>query len=250
VWDGYDPALRKSLISRTNEQKFPYVSFVNVQTWDAMSCLAWHNRHSIGVISNQEIDLGAVDLTMTNAPFCSVLDEICRQNRMHWGFKKNILTTYPDPFLEAVPGWSQTVRTGKNGFSAAATRAGARGRSSEKDGGEPNSEARMRAVKFSWSSRGILPALDILDAVRDRAAEAIKRGGDDAGLAVVAKSLPAESPGAEGFSVTLSDVSVYDAFLTLGKIFGLHVIFDRDAFIFFDDSYAQGLLLLETPVHE
>lgn len=109
VWEGYSPVLRQNLISMLNNEKIRHVSFTNMPTREAIRWLSGQHSQSIGICSNEAIDegaLGVVNLTMTNATFFSVLDRICQQNELRWGFTENILLVYTMPFLNSNSGWT------------------------------------------------------------------------------------------------------------------------------------------------
>jgi hypothetical protein len=250
VWDGYDPELRNRLIRGINEPRFPYVSFVNAYVWESMSSLAWHNGHSIGILSDRESDdLGSVNLTMTNASFCSVLDEICRQNTMHWGFKENVLMAYPDFFLKDIPGWSRTMKAENISFTELTVSANTKDVKNKEDDDSKNAETVLKTIKILKAHYEKMSALDIIDAVKTKAEEEIKRMTKGR-LAVIVKTLPTKNPDEEKFDVELNDISIYDAFFLIGKTIGLNVIFDRESFVFFDETYRQGVSRMNGPDYE
>lgn len=109
VWDGHDPVLRQKLMSMLSREKISHVSFTNTPTEEAIRWLSNQHSQSIGVCSNKKIGedtLGVINLTMTNVTFLSVLDRICQQNGLLWGFTENILLVYPSSFLNSTPCWT------------------------------------------------------------------------------------------------------------------------------------------------
>lgn len=108
AWDGFNPILRRRLIARLNEKTIDHVSLTNMPTWEAMCWLSNQSSQSIGMFSNQQVDinaLGSVNLTLTNATFFAVLDFMCQQNELYWGFKEDILLIYSFSFLNSTSGW-------------------------------------------------------------------------------------------------------------------------------------------------
>jgi hypothetical protein len=214
VWEGYDPVLRKKLVSMLDEERIQHVSFTNMPTLEAIRWLSNRHSQSIGLFSNQKMDedtLGVVNFTLTNATFFSVLDRICQQNGFHWGFKENILLMHPDSFLYATPGWSHLVKPG--------------GPASRNE----QYTAFLRSVilpPFTFKNK---TRNDIFDAIRLKALTEIAKQ-DGWFFSVVIDPLDSVAATHQNYTFSLEPLSVYDSFMRAGALTDVPVAFTNGVF--------------------
>jgi hypothetical protein len=191
-----NPVMQEKLLFIVNEPVFPTVSFTDTPVLDALYWLAKQARQSYSASLGRGGDSSGaalVTLSMTNAPFLSAVDEICRQADWRWGFRGRIFMLFPESVLTEEYKWTlQSIV--------------------------------LPPASFRDQSRG-----DIFNAIRTSAlAEIGKRNGNAVGVIMD----PPDAAAAERrkYTFDLGPLSVYDSFMRAGALMDVPVAFTNGIF--------------------